>query len=90
MRQNPTLPESPHNSVTLPSYADAHGPAEQSLLDRLALIESLLSGTARHTLVEIGCGTGLILEEMAKRQSAPSITGVDLTEAMLAIARKPM
>lgn len=26
LRQNLTLPESPHNSLTLPSNADAHGP----------------------------------------------------------------
>jgi SAM-dependent methyltransferase len=39
-----------------------------------------------HNVLEIGCGTGLILEELAKRQHNISITGIDLTQAMLDIA----
>ncbi len=39
-------------------------------------------------ILEIGCGTGLILEEFGRRQSCPRITGIDLTEAMLILARK--
>ena len=39
-------------------------------------------------ILEIGCGTGLILEEFGRRHSKASITGIDLTEAMLKLARK--
>lgn len=56
--------------------------------DYTAIVDGLLSQGPFKSVLEIGCGTGLILEEMAKRQYSPSITGVDLTEAMLAIARK--
>ena len=39
-------------------------------------------------ILEIGCGTGLILEEFGRRNSDARITGIDLTEAMLNQARK--
>ena len=38
-------------------------------------------------ILEIGCGTGLILEEFGRRNSGARITGIDLTEAMLNQAR---
>jgi SAM-dependent methyltransferase len=44
-------------------------------------------GPFTHVL-EIGCGTGLILEEFGRRNSGARITGIDLTEAMLTQARK--
>jgi len=39
-------------------------------------------------ILEIGCGTGLILEEFGRRHGAARITGIDLTEAMLKQARE--
>ena len=39
-------------------------------------------------ILEIGCGTGLILEEFGRRHTSARITGIDLTEAMLKLARK--
>lgn len=56
--------------------------------DYAAIVDGLLAQGPVKSVLELGCGTGLILEEMAKRPGAPSIAGVDLTEAMLAIARK--
>ena len=56
--------------------------------DYEAIVDSLLSQGPVQSVLEIGCGTGLILEAMAKRRASPTIAGVDLTEAMLAIARK--
>lgn len=38
-------------------------------------------------ILEVGCGTGLILEEFGRRNSDARITGIDLTEAMLSQAR---
>ncbi len=52
------------------------------------IVQSILSYREFSNVLEIGCGTGLILEEIAKRQPKAKITGMDLTEAMLAIARK--
>jgi hypothetical protein len=43
---------------------------------------------ARSTVLEIGVGTGLILEELAARSPELTITGIDLTPAMLDIAAK--
>lgn len=56
--------------------------------DYEGIVDSLLSHRPFDSVLEIGCGTGLILEEMAKRQAMPAMTGIDLTEAMLIIARK--
>lgn len=39
-------------------------------------------------ILEIGCGTGLILEEFGRRNGDLHITGIDLTEAMLKRARE--
>ena len=41
----------------------------------------------RHVL-EIGCGTGLIIEALAKRCPDLEIAGIDLTQAMLDIAKE--
>ncbi|NBX55326.1 MAG: class I SAM-dependent methyltransferase [Betaproteobacteria bacterium] len=41
----------------------------------------------RHVL-EIGCGTGLIMEALAKRRPDVEIAGIDLTQAMLNIAQE--
>ncbi len=64
-----------------PSYADTHGEADRALRDRLALIDSLLAGTRRHTLVEIGCGTGLHLFPLAGAYSC--VIGTDFSPAMI-------
>jgi 2-polyprenyl-6-hydroxyphenyl methylase/3-demethylubiquinone-9 3-methyltransferase len=66
------------------TYADSHGQADQALRDRLDLIDSLLAGTRRNTLVEIGCGTGLHLFPLAS--SFQQTIGTDLSPAMIARA----
>ena len=40
------------------------------------------------SILEIGCGTGLILEEIGKRQPQTPILGIDLTQAILSIAQE--
>jgi SAM-dependent methyltransferase len=52
------------------------------------IVQSILRDGDFGNVLEIGCGTGLILEELAKQRPKAAITGMDLTEAMLAIARK--
>lgn len=52
------------------------------------IVNELIAGPSFHTVLEIGCGTGLILEELASRKHDIDITGFDLTEAMLAIAKE--
>ena len=51
----------------------------------------IVDDLARHgpftNILEVGCGTGLILEEFARRYPGTRISGFDLTEAMLNLAR---
>ena len=51
------------------------------------IVDGLINGHAVHQVLELGCGTGLIIEELAKRKPGVPITGVDLTPEMLAIAQ---
>lgn len=55
--------------------------------DYQGIVDSLLSHGPVNSVLEIGCGTGLILEELARRQSSLPMSGMDLTQAMLTIAK---
>ncbi|MFM8467486.1 MAG: class I SAM-dependent methyltransferase [Oxalobacteraceae bacterium] len=54
--------------------------------DYQKIVENITRTSSFESVLEIGCGTGLILEELGLRQPAAEIMGVDLTEAMLSIA----
>jgi len=56
--------------------------------DYAKIVDSLVAHKPQRNVLEIGCGTGLILEELAKRAPQLPITGIDLTEPMLSIAQK--
>jgi len=56
--------------------------------DYAKIVDSLVAHHPQRNILEIGCGTGLILEELAKRQPTLPITGIDLTAPMLSIAQK--
>lgn len=56
--------------------------------DYAKIVDSLVAHKPQRNVLEIGCGTGLILEELAKRQPQLPITGIDLTAPMLSIAEK--
>jgi SAM-dependent methyltransferase len=51
-----------------------------------AIVADLARFDQAHTILEIGCGTGLILERLAEARSDADIAGIDLTRAMLDIA----
>jgi SAM-dependent methyltransferase len=55
--------------------------------DYQGIVDGLMGHQPCRNVLEIGCGTGLIIEELAKRQPGLPITGVDLTQAMLDIAK---
>ena len=55
--------------------------------DYQKIVDHLLNGHSYSNVLEIGCGTGLILEEIARREPNLSVTGMDLTQAMLDIAQ---
>ena len=50
------------------------------------IVDHLMKGKTVKTVLEVGCGTGLIIEELAKRYPDIPITGIDLTPEMLSIA----
>ena len=52
------------------------------------IVDGLIDGHPAKKILELGCGTGLIIEELAKRNPDVPITGVDLTPEMLAIAQE--
>jgi len=56
--------------------------------DYAGIVDSLTAHQPFSNILEIGCGTGLILEEIARRHPAARLTGIDLTGAMLEIAEK--
>ena len=56
--------------------------------DYAKIVDNLVLQDKVEKVLEIGCGTGLILEELAKRKSSIQISGIDLTEPMLAIAKE--
>lgn len=51
-----------------------------------AIVEHLARFDQAGAILEIGCGTGLILERLAARCPQSQLAGVDLTQAMLDIA----
>ncbi|MEY3518432.1 MAG: hypothetical protein RLZ89_1292, partial [Pseudomonadota bacterium] len=52
------------------------------------IVDALIQHQPFSHVLEIGCGTGLIMETLAKRQPQIAITGVDLTPAMLSMAQQ--
>ena len=50
------------------------------------IVQNIVMDDDFDSVLEIGCGTGLILEELVQKRPAADIMGVDLTEAMLNIA----
>ena len=56
--------------------------------DYAKIVDNLVLQDKVEKVLEIGCGTGLILEELARRKSSIQISGIDLTEPMLAIAKE--
>lgn len=61
--------------------ADAIWPQERGLFDRYAL-----SGALR--ILDLGCGTGAITRRLAARYPGAQVTGIDILEGNLAIARR--
>jgi len=54
--------------------------------DYPAIVDALVAADPGHTVLELGAGTGLILQRLAARRPDLELTGVDLTAAMLARA----
>lgn len=74
-----------HFDRAAPHYHEAHGPADQLLAYRLGVIEPLLAGAERGTLLEIGCGTGINLLPLA--ENFARVIGTDISPEMVRVAR---
>ena len=61
--------------------AQAIWPQEQALFDRYGL-------SGRFEILDLGCGTGEITRRLATRYPDARITGIDILEGNLAIARR--
>jgi hypothetical protein len=56
--------------------------------DYAAIVDDLVHSGNADSVVEIGAGTGLILERLVAQRPDLTVVGVDLTEAMLDVARR--
>jgi S-adenosylmethionine-diacylgycerolhomoserine-N-methlytransferase len=58
------------------------------LFGRSRILDDVAAIATPRRILEVGCGTGRNLAELARRFPESSLTGVDLSAAMLALARK--
>ncbi|MBU6224941.1 MAG: methyltransferase domain-containing protein [Burkholderiales bacterium] len=56
--------------------------------DYAKIVDNLVLQENVESILEIGCGTGLILQELIQRKPHLQISGIDLTASMLAIAQE--
>lgn len=56
--------------------------------DYQAIVDQMMHHRNPQSILEIGAGTGLILEQLVTRRKVPEVLGIDLTQAMLDIAHK--
>jgi 2-polyprenyl-6-hydroxyphenyl methylase/3-demethylubiquinone-9 3-methyltransferase len=75
-----------HFDALAATYAEAHGHAGRLLAYRLGVIEPLLAGAPRGTLLEIGCGTAVHL--LALADGFDRAIGTDASPAMVDAARR--
>ncbi len=54
--------------------------------DYKKIVDHIVDEDGFNNVLEIGCGTGLILQELGQRRPHTEITGIDLTASMLSIA----
>jgi len=60
------------------------------LFGRTAILDDIGAAATPARILEVGCGTGKNLVNLARRFPQASITGVDLSETMLGLARGKM
>jgi len=76
-----TLPTGARDADRLMLLDEIYSPATESLLDELGLP----SGS---WIADLGCGTGLMSVRFARRFDAGHVTGVDISEAQIGVARE--
>ena len=58
------------------------------LFGRRSVLDALPRGWSPREILEVGCGTGAVLERLARRFPQARVRGVDLSGEMLAVARR--
>lgn len=81
MNSGPKTPARKWNAEDYAQNASAQRGWANELIEKLAL-------QGHEALLDIGCGDGLITDELARRLPAGSVTGIDASESMIALARK--
>ncbi len=80
------------NQERFDRWADTyeHSIEQWLFFDRVhrALLRRAPAGFYPHAILDIGCGTGRLLRRMHVRWPTASLTGIDLSEKMVAQARK--
>jgi len=74
-----------HFDANAPTYADAHGDADRLLRYRLGIIRRYARLEPDHAVLEVGCGDGMHLRELADEYG--QAMGVDISSAMVEVAR---
>jgi SAM-dependent methyltransferase len=69
-------------------WAPVLAPASKRLVDRLDLVDPGLPAGELRDVLDLGCGTGNLILEAARRWPAAKLTGVDGSTGMLDIARR--
>jgi ubiquinone/menaquinone biosynthesis C-methylase UbiE len=69
-------------------WAPVLAPASTMLLDRLEVVDRGLTGGRTLDVVDVGCGTGNLLFEAARRWPAARLVGLDASTGMLDVARR--
>lgn len=67
---------------------ETHAPVQRIAAERLASDIALLPLPARPRILEIGCGTGLLTQALARRLGPADWTVTDISPAMLAAAQR--
>jgi len=81
MKSDPKTQARKWNAEDYAQNASAQRGWANELIEKLAL-------QGHEALLDIGCGDGLITDELARRLPAGSATGIDASESMIALARK--
>jgi trans-aconitate 2-methyltransferase len=80
MTDNAYSPTDKWNAVDYAQHASAQRGWANELIEKLAL-------QGYEALLDIGCGNGAITDELARRLPQGSVTGIDASESMVALAR---
>jgi S-adenosylmethionine-diacylgycerolhomoserine-N-methlytransferase len=92
MKPTPSTASATANTTAITQYYRLHAKIYDAtrwsfLFGREALIQQIVTYAAPTHILEVGCGTGKNIKALARRFPLATITGLDLSADMLAVAR---